>query len=302
MIRRMVLPAGLLLAGLIAGCSTAPHKVPFTLGTADRNLTYCNAQSLDLYIPRETASRPLPIAMYIHGGGMTAGDKSDLNPVFLDALASAGYAVASVNYRLAPESRFPAQIEDVKCAIRYLRAKAPGYGLNGNEMFAFGTSVGGQLGALAALTGPHSAWDVGPYPTEPSNLLAVADMFGPANLTEGASGFSPSGIQQVFGKSNRRDLVLASPTHFVVANSPPILIVQGVNDTKVLESQSIELYGDLKAAGDQTQLVLVQNMGHMFMRVGPKPLDPSLRQIAKDIVSFFDKYLRGVRTNHPPGG
>ena len=57
---------------------------------------------------------------------MTAGDKSDLNPVFLDALASAGYAVASVNYRLAPESRFPAQIEDVKCAIRYLRAKAPG--------------------------------------------------------------------------------------------------------------------------------------------------------------------------------
>ena len=227
--------------------------------------------------------------MYVHGGGMTAGDKSDLDPVFLDALASAGYAVASVDYRLAPGFRFPAQIEDVKCAIRYLRAKAPKYGLKASEIFAFGTSVGGQLVALAALTGPRSAWDVGPYPAEPSSLLAVADMFGPANLTERASGFSPSGIQQVFGTSDRRDLVLASPVHFVVANSPPILIVQGASDTKVLKSQSIELYADLKAAGDHTQLVLVRNMGHMFVQVGSKPIDPSRRQIAHDMVKFFDK-------------
>src|SRR5208282_427991 len=122
----------------MAGCSTAPPpNVVFTRGTADRNLTYCNSQTLDLYIPRAAVTRPLPIAMYVHGGGMTAGDKSDLNPVFLDALASAGYAVASVNYRLAPQFKFPAQIEDVKCAIRYLRAKAPKYGLNASEIFAF---------------------------------------------------------------------------------------------------------------------------------------------------------------------
>ena len=94
---------------------------------------------------------------------MTSGEKSDLSPVFLDALASAGYAVASVNYRLAPKFKFPAQIEDVKCAIRYLRAEAPRYGLNGSEIFAFGTSVGGQLVALAALTGPRSTFDVGAY-------------------------------------------------------------------------------------------------------------------------------------------
>jgi acetyl esterase/lipase len=285
----MVVLAVLLIAALLAGCSTAPHTVPFRLGTADRNLTYCHSQSLDLYIPRAPVTRPLPIALYVHGGGMTGGDKSDLNPVLLDTLASAGYAVASVNYRLAPQFRFPTQIEDVKCAIRYLRAKAPKYGLNAKEIFAFGTSVGGQLVALAALTGSHSVFDVGPYPTESSNVLAVADMFGPANLTERASGFSPSVIQQVFGKSDYRDLVLASPTHFVVPNSPPILLVQGVDDTIVLKSQSIELYGDLKAVGDQTQLVLVQNMEHMFVQVGSRSLDPSLRQIAKDMVSFFDK-------------
>jgi acetyl esterase/lipase len=289
MIRRVLLPAGLLLAAVLAGCSTAPPNVPFPLGTARLNLTYCNAQTLDLYIPRAAATRPLPVAMYVHGGGMTAGDKSDLNPVFLDALASAGYAVASVNYGLAPQFKFPAQIEDVKCAIRYLRASAPRYGLNGSDIFAFGTSVGGQLVALAALTaGPHSAFDAGPYTAEPSNLTAVADMFGPANLTEAASGFSASGIQDAFGRNVHRDLVLASPTHFVAPNAPPILLVQGVDDTKVLKSQSIELYRALKAAGDQTQLVLVQNMGHMFVQVGPKPLDPSLRQIANDIVTFFN--------------
>jgi acetyl esterase/lipase len=231
--------------------------------------------------------------MYVHGGGMTSGEKSDLSPVFLDALASAGYAVASMNYRLAPKFKFPAQIEDVKCAIRYLRAEASRYGLNGSEIFAFGTSVGGELVSLAALTGSHSAYDVGAYPTEPSNLLAVADIFGPANLTERSSGFSASGIQQVFGKNDHRDLALASPTHFVAPNSPPILLVQGVDDTKVLESQSIELYRDLIAAGDQAQLVLVQNMGHMFVQVGPKPLDPSLRQIAREVVSFFSRYIAG---------
>jgi acetyl esterase/lipase len=198
-IRRGLLAAALLLALLMAGCTSTPSTgVPFSLGTADLNLTYCNSQTLDLYIPR-AAVRHLPVAMYVHGGGMTSGDKSNLNQVFLDALASAGYAVVSVNYRLAPQFEFPAQIEDVKCAIRYLRAKAPRYGLNVSEIFAFGTSVGGQLVALAALTGPYSAFDVGPYASEPSNLTAVADMFGPANLTQPASGFTPSGIQQVFG-------------------------------------------------------------------------------------------------------
>ena len=291
----LLFPVGLLLAALMAACtSAAPGSVPFPLGIAHRNLPYCDSQTLDLYIPRAAVTRPLPVAIYVHGGGMTAGDKSDLNPVFLDTLASAGYAVVSVNYRLAPQFRFPAPLDDVKCAIRYLRANAGRYGLNGSEIFAFGTSVGGQLVALAALTGSQSAFDVGPYATEPSNLVAVADMFGPANLTQRASGFTPSGIQQVFGTSDLKDLLLASPTYSVAPNSPPILLIQGVDDTKVLESQSIELYRDLKAAGDEAQLVLVRNMGHMFARVGPKPLSPSLRQIAEDVASFFDRQRKSI--------
>jgi acetyl esterase/lipase len=289
MFRRTLLGVVVLLTVLLASCSTTPPQVAFKLGTAYRNLTYCNSQTLDLFIPRTAVARPLPVAIYVHGGGMTAGDKSDVSPVFLDALALSGYAVASVNYRLAPGSRFPAQIEDVKCAIRYLRASGSRYGLDGTEIFAFGTSVGGQLVALAGLTGSHSPYELGSYPTESSAVRAVADLFGPANLTQSASGFSPSDIRQVFGGPDRRALLLASPTFFVAPHSPPILIVQGVDDTKVLESQSIELYSDLRTAGDSAQLVLVQNMGHMFVQVGSKPLRPSVRQIAQEVVSFFNR-------------
>jgi len=146
---------------------------------------------------------------------MTSGDKSNLNPVFLNAFAAAGYAVASLNYRLAPLYKFPTQIEDVKCAIRYLRQNAHDYGINGDKMFAFGTSSGGQLVALAALTGAHSMFDVGPYFNESSSIMAAADMFGPANLTSYASHLDP---QKVFG-NNQTNLVLASPTHYVASNA-----------------------------------------------------------------------------------
>jgi acetyl esterase/lipase len=268
--------------------SSAPNTVQFTLGKVERDVTYYNSQTMDVYIPNVTGTHPLPLAIYVHGGGMTSGDKSNINATFLSALASAGYVVASVNYRLAPQYKYPAQIEDVKCAIRYLRANAQAYGVNGSEIFAFGTSAGGELVALAALTGPHSTFDIGPYLNESSGLTAAVDMFGPANLTEGG-GYISSWDLQVFG-NNLGNRVLASPTHFVTANSPPILIIQGVNDTLVLESQSIQLYNELTAARDQTQLILVHNMGHMFMQVGSEPISPSLAQIAQDMVSFFDRY------------
>jgi len=286
--RRRLFAVALVTAWLIGVAGPAQARVAFPLRSAVRTITYCNAQTLDLYFPRSRVLRPSPVALYVHGGGMTAGDKSDLNPVFLHALTSAGYAVASLNYRLAPRYKFPAQIEDVKCAIRFLRTNAHRYDLNGAEIFAFGTSVGGQLVALAALTGSEARWDVGRDTKESSKLTAVADMFGPANLAQRASGFSPSDIQTVFGKIDRRALVLASPTHYVAPNAPPILLVQGAADTKVLESQSIELYADLKAARDDARLVLVHNMGHMFVHAGSKPIVPSIKQIALDMVAFFD--------------
>jgi len=271
--------------------SNSPPAVAFTLGTAYRDLTYCNSRTLDLYVPSVTSGHPLPLVVYVHGGGLTAGDKADINPIFLDSLASAGYAVASVDYRLAPQYKYPAQIEDVKCAVRYLRDHAETYGINSSEVFAFGTSSGGELVALAALTGPHSPFDVGPYLNESSGVTAVADMFGPTNLTAN-SGYSSSDLLRAFG-DNLTSEVLASPVHFVAQNAPPILIIHGVNDSNVPESQSIQLYDALRGSSDQTQLILVQNMGHMFVQAGPRPIDPSLTQISQDMVTFFQLYTEG---------
>jgi acetyl esterase/lipase len=268
--------------------TNGPHTVVFSLGTADRDVTYCNSQTLDLYIPSAATGHSLPLAIYVHGGGLTAGDKTDINPTFLNALASAGFIVASINYRLAPLYKFPAQIEDVKCAIRYLRANAQTYGINASQVFAFGDSSGGELVAIAALTGHGSAFDVGPYLNEPSGLTAAVDLFGDANLT---GTVSSADLQRVFG-NNQSLLVLASPTHYVSRDASPMLIIQGVNDTNVPESQSIEFYNELTAAEAQTQLILVQNAGHEFEQVGSQPISPSLAQIAQAMVNFFEIYAQ----------
>jgi len=281
--------SGYTVDGVLA--SNANTTVQFTLGTAYRDVTYSNSQTMDIYIPSVSVMHPLPLVIFVHGGGLTSGDKSDISPIFLNAFASAGYAVASVNYRLAPLYKFPAQIEDFKCAIRYLRTNAPIYGIDGSEIFAFGTSYGGELVALAALTGPGSAFDLGPYLNVSSSIKAAVDMFGPANLPGWISPSDPD-FRKVFS-SNRDNLLLGSPIHFVTADSPPILIIHGVDDTQVPVSQSVQLYEKLTAAGDQTQLVLVQNMGHMFVQVGSQPIDPSIEQIAQDMVSFFERYTEG---------
>ena len=275
--------------------SNAPPTVTFTLGTTYRDVTYCNSQTPDLYVPSSVATRPLPLAIFVHGAGLTAGDKGYLNPTFLNALARAGFAIASLNYRLATgilnyqfalSYPFPAQIEDVKCGIRYLRAHAQAYDINPDQIFAFGTSYGGMLVTLAALTGGHSNFDVGPYVTTSSAITAAVDMFGPADLP----GWISSQSFHIAFASNRANLVLASPVHYVTANAPPILIVQGTADTTVPESQSAELYRKLSASGDQTQLILVQHMGHMFAQAGSQPIDPSLTQISADMVSWFQRY------------
>ncbi len=268
--------------------------VPFTLGTADRNVPYCNSQTLDIYVPNSTNTRPKPLAIYVHGGslevGLSSGDKSDLKPVFLNALAAAGYVVASINYRLAPQYKYPAQIEDVKCAVRYLRSNAQTYGINGSEIFAFGDSSGGQLVSLAALTGSYAPFNIGPYSNQPSGITAAADLFGETNLTE--LGVASSNVQQIYG--NESNLSLASPINFVSANSSPILIIQGVYDTNVPESQSVQFYDALHADGAQTQLILVQNAGHELVQVGSQSISPSVATIAEDMVGFFDNYTGDV--------
>lgn len=234
--------------------------------------------------------------MYVHGGAWEHGSSSlgGINAVIESQLVGQGFLVVSVNYRLAPRYPWPAQIEDVKCAVRYLRANAPTYNLDPARIGVWGSSAGGHLVSMLGTAKPNAGYDVGQYLNQSSRVQAVVDLFGPADLT--ASGWSASTasiVQQVFGVTGgRNDPVLrkASPVSYIEADDPPFLIIHGTVDMTVPASQSQELAARLQAVGVPVTLVMVQNAGHGFAPTGG-PINPSLQEIEQMTVSFFKKQL-----------
>jgi acetyl esterase/lipase len=262
------------------------------------NLVYCTTEdgvelTMDVYQPRR-ASRPAPAVLYVHGGGWMTGDKSDgAGHLFFNELLNRGYFVAAINYRLAPKYEFPIQIEDVKCAVRHLRANASQYNLDPQRIGAMGGSAGGQLVSLLGLSDEKAGWDVGQYIENSSRVQAVVDMFGPSDLTKIVTERGRRLLQQVFGTSDPEDPIFetSSPISYITTDDPPFLILQGEQDEEVAPSQSQLLYDDLVAAGLPAQLVLVKNAGHGFIPVGGE-IDPSLRELRIIVGDFFDQYLK----------
>ncbi|MBI4788346.1 MAG: alpha/beta hydrolase [Chloroflexi bacterium] len=275
------------------------QATPARLGQAQKDVTYCTAGGvalkMDIYPPKSLNGKPAPVVVYVHGGGWRSGDKdSGAGIRDLPELARRGYLVASINYRLAPEHKWPAQIQDVKCAIRYLRANAATYNLDPNRIGAIGGSAGGHLVAMLGVTDKSAGFDVGEYLDQSSRVQAVVDLFGPSDLT--ASGFIQSQAKlgkEVFGVTSPRDPILAqaSPVTYITKDDPPFLILQGDQDTTVPPAQSQELYDRLQAAGVPATLVMVKNAGHSFAPVGGA-ISPSLADLAKMTADFFDKHLK----------
>jgi acetyl esterase/lipase len=271
-----------------------------TTGTASPNLsdvTYSTvdgvALKMDVYFPSVTWQRPRPAAVYVHGGGWTMGDKREGAGVSdITELLARGYVVVAINYRLAPKHRFPAQIEDVKCAIRSLRANAATYQIDPDRIGVWGGSAGGHLVSLLGVTDRSAGFDVGQYLDQSSRVQVVVDFFGPSNLTHGWGGNMVQ-LLTVFG--SREGLKKASPVTYVTGDDPPFLIVHGELDTVVLPIQSQELCDRLTAAGVPATLVLVWNAGHGFRPVGG-PISPSREEITKIMADFLDRYLQERET------
>jgi len=152
--------------------TTDYHNLPYVTDGHER-------QKLDLYLPK--AEKKLPLIIWIHGGAWLAGSKTDGVP--LNYLAE-GYAVASINYRLSQHAIFPAQIEDCKAAVRYLRANAQKYNLDPNCFGAWGPSAGGHLVALLGTAGDVNEFDTGKNLAVSSRVQAVVDYFGPTDLLQ----------------------------------------------------------------------------------------------------------------------
>ena len=236
---------------------------------------------LDLYLPRK-ATRPLPVIVWVHGGGWTRGDKLR-GPAF--RFATNGYAVASINYRFSQDAIFPAQIHDCKAAIRWLRAHAGKYGLDSEHFGAWGGSAGGHLVALLGTTAGVKELE-GPSGNEDqsSRVQAVVDWYGPTDFM--TAGAKDTRINLIGGEpqSNKEKAAKASPMTYVSKDAAPFLIMHGDQDKTVPISQSETFAEALRKAGADAMFVVVKGGGH----AGALFTNAENRKLVED---FFRKHL-----------
>ena len=260
------------------------------------NLDYAGTgegrQMLDLFLPTE-AQGPLPLVVWIHGGGWSGGDKG--GPLAEPDYTARGYAVASLNYRYSQQAVYPAQIEDCKGALRYLRANAGKFQLDPKHFGVWGHSAGGHLSALLGTTGDIKALEgkVGGNLDQSSRVQAVADLAGPTDLLLINQ---PPILKDVFRglvgapPAEKKELaILASSVTFASHDDPPFLIVHGQVDDIVPILHAEKLNAALQKAGVDSALLPQKNTGH-----GGGGFDaPETR---KTIADFFDKHLKPATT------
>jgi acetyl esterase/lipase len=272
--------------------STPPQGAEGTI--VYRDLPYVSGgherQKLDLYLPKTKEKTPLIIR--IHGGAWLAGSKESEGPQ--DYLSN-GFAVASINYRLSQHAVFPAQIQDCKAAVRYLRANAQKYNLDPNHFGVWGPSAGGHLAALLGTTGDINEFDVGENLSVSSSVQAVVDYFGPTDFLQMDEHRLPDGMvhnaadspeSKLIGgniQDNPEKVAKANPITYVTKDAPPFLIIHGDKDPLVPHHQSELLEAALKKAGVPVSFYTVKGGGHGGFK------DPNVPKLTKE---FFEKHLK----------
>jgi acetyl esterase/lipase len=268
-----------------------PSPVPFQrYGETLTDVAYCAAdtssQKMDVYFP--ASGGPWPALLYVHGGSWMRGDKSEAL-MFANGMTSQGYLVVSINYRLYPPATFPAMIQDVKCAVRSLRAHANEYHLDPDQIGAMGVSAGGHLVSLLGTSDATDGWDVGEYLDQSSRVQAVVAMAPVTDLSRNFPNADIETMKQVgFGEDNVAE---ASPITHVTADDPPFLLIHGDQDAVVPYEQSQLMYDRLVQINVPAQLVIVKNAGHSF--IAPEgTATPSWAEINQIILDFLAKYLK----------
>ena len=236
---------------------------------------------MDVYFP--DSGGPWPGLVYVHGGSWMHGDKSEAG-MFARMTTAQGYLVVSVNYRLYPAAQFPAMIQDVKCAVRSLRANAAQYNLDPNRIGAVGVSAGGHLAALLGTTDASAGWDVGEYLDQSSRVRAVIAMAGVMDLSRNFPNADIEAMKRIgFGEFN---VMEASPISHVTPDDPPFLLIHGDRDEVVPVEQSHLMYERLVQENVPAQLVIVQNARHSFTAPGgTTPTIPEINQIIRDFLA-----------------
>jgi acetyl esterase/lipase len=315
--------------------SFGPQKLAFPGNvTATFDLVYGSLRgfrplTLDIYQP-PARTTPLPLVVFVHGGGWNGGDTRHAAsfpdfPRVLAALSAQGYVVASVSYRLSGEARFPAAVQDIKAAIRWLRGHSRDFNLDPTRVAVWGDAAGGQLAALTGVTCGVAPFEPSPADNGelPSDCVqAVIDWGGatdlaslesaPANDAKATpAGFAPppaSDAGDFLGCEPARCAPmltrLASPLAFISATSPAFLIQHGGADTQIPASQSQKLYDALRKLGASADLMIYPGVGHDFTRAG-RPDAATLQTVQERLVAFlaqtFPAVPLGPRLAQPRG-
>lgn len=247
---------------------------------------------LDLYQPLNK-TRPTPLIVWIHGGAWRSGSKAD---VPIAQLIGDGYAIASVDYRLSPTAQFPAQVHDIKAAIRFLRAHAAEYELDPKRFAVAGSSAGGHLAALVGVTNGHEELEgtVGEFTAEPSDVQAVVSFYGASNLPTILSQSTPHGLRVrvpalqllLGGQPAEKPALarLASPVVHVDRNDPPLLLIHGDQDPQMPLDQSQELESAYQQYDLPVQLRVVRGGVHGGAGFYEQPM---LRRVAQFLSDSF---------------
>jgi acetyl esterase/lipase len=298
----MKLLALLLLASIAA--APAQNRNPRHLEGIDlkRDLAYAGTdnprQKLDLLLPKKEIRKgdKLPLVVFIHGGAWRKGDKRGGVGRVLPYVRTGKYAGATLGYRLTDEAHWPAQIHDVKAAIRWLRGNAGEYGFDPEKIGIFGSSAGGHLVGMLGTSGGVKALegDLGEHDDQSSRVTCVGNYFGPSELL--TMGDHPSRMDHDAPDSPESKLVggtlqetkdvarQASPITHVSKDDPPMLHIHGTDDPLVPYPQSVAFDKALKAAGCDSELLTVKGGGHGGFR------NP---EIDRRLADFFAKHLLG---------
>jgi acetyl esterase/lipase len=261
---------------------------------------YCHGEEAKITEP-DHPGRSAPAAVYLHGGSWISGDHTSGGFIIDDigkALNAHGFVTMAANYRLGPEELWPAQIQDAKCAVRYLRANAKSLHVDPHHIGVWGHSAGGHLASLVGTAPPSAGWDTGDYSDQSSAVEAVADLAGPSDLValeeEGGPGVVKANFVSLLGNVPESELPAAlkaaSPITYVSSGDPPFLIVHADNDAIVPVGQSVALADALEAAHVPTTLVLVHGGGHSLEEPGGQPTPQEIEDL---VVNFFVKELTG---------
>ncbi|SDF47824.1 alpha/beta hydrolase [Sporomusa acidovorans] len=313
---------GLLMTGLVGSVSAADSNAdsktldfPITEPTVRliSNVIYEQVPSrgydnvaMGMDVLKPERNEKMPAIVFVTGGGFINANKDNCIQQRMD-MANAGYVVASITYRVAPTATFPQPLEDVKAAIRYLRAHADKFNINPKKIGIMGGSAGGYLSAMAGTTNGTKQFDKGEYLNQSSDVQAVVDFYGLSDLTRVGADYSEK-VQEahkspgatealwvngspVFGGKDGGILVdsekakAANPITYISDKTAPFLLMHGDKDTVVSPSQTELLHQALIAHGIEATRYIVKGAQHGGVYWNQP-------EVMQKVIDFFDKHLK----------